>query len=135
MNMLQFQKKLRGTGGSRLGLSTNDKITVENLLYGLMMVSGNDAAVALAEHIGGSIQGFADMMNKKAVDLGLTSTNFITPHGLDQNEHYTTAFELAKLTDYALQNKTFAKIVKTSNYTINLNGKQKTAGGYDAARD
>ena len=77
-----------------------------------MLVSGNDAAVALSEFIGNSVEGFANMMNQKAADLGLTSTHFVTPHGLDQDEHYTTAHELAKIADYALQNETFAKIVK-----------------------
>lgn len=124
--VVTISKKAAGTGGSRLGLSTNDKITVENLLYGLMMVSGNDAAVALAEFVGGSVDGFASMMNQKAVDLELNSTHFVTPHGLDQEEHYTTAFELAKITDYALKNDTFAKIVKTSNYTIFINSNPKT---------
>lgn len=91
-----------------------------------MMVSGNDAAVALAEHIGGSIEGFANLMNQKAADLGLSSTHFVTPHGLDQNEHYTTALELAKIANYALNNSTFAKIVKTSSYSIVLNGHSKS---------
>lgn len=90
------------------------------------MVSGNDAAVALAEFIGGDISGFATMMNQKALELGLKSTHFITPHGLDQDEHYTTAFELAILTDYALENSTFAKIVKTSNCTISIDDHFKT---------
>jgi D-alanyl-D-alanine carboxypeptidase (penicillin-binding protein 5/6) len=107
-------------------LSVNDKITVENLLYGLMLVSGNDAAVALSEFIGNSVEGFANMMNQKAADLGLTSTHFVTPHGLDQDEHYTTAHELAKIADYALQNETFAKIVKTSNYTVTIDGNSKS---------
>ena len=90
------------------------------------MVSGNDAAVALSEFIGGSVEGFAAMMNQKASDLGLSSTHFVTPHGLDQEEHYTTAYELAKIADYALQNETFAKIVKTSNYTVNIDGTLKS---------
>lgn len=91
-----------------------------------MMVSGNDAAVALAEFIGGSIDGFAFMMNQKANELGLNSTHFVTPHGLDQEEHYTTAYELAIIADYALNNKTFAKIVKTSHYTVLINNNSKT---------
>ncbi len=90
------------------------------------MVSGNDAAVCLAEFIGGSVDEFATMMNEKASTLGLTSSHFVTPHGLDQDEHYTTAYELAKIANYALKNETFAKIVKTSNYTININGKSKS---------
>ena len=86
-----------------------------------MLRSGNDAAVAIAEHVGGSIQGFAELMNKKAEELGLTNTHFVTPHGLDNSEHYTTAYELAKLTDYAMQNEKFATIVGTKVTTIYIN--------------
>ena len=125
-DIVTISSKAAHTGGSTLGISTNDKITVENLLYGLMLRSGNDAAVALAEHVGGSIEGFADLMNKKALALGLSSTHFVTPHGLDEDEHYTTALDLAILADYALQNETFAKIVKTKTITININGTSRT---------
>ena len=90
-----------------------------------MLVSGNDAAVALAEHIGENIDKFVNLMNEKAKILGINSTHFTSPHGLDQDEHYTTAYDLALLTDYALQNKTFAKIVKTDSYTVNINGRFK----------
>ena len=108
--------KAGGTGGSRLGLKRGDKASVRDLLYGLMLRSGNDAAVALAEHVGGSVKGFAELMNEKAIELGLTNTHFVTPHGLDDANHYTTALELAKLTDYAMDNETFAKIVGTKTY-------------------
>ena len=118
-------KKSGGTGGSRLGLKAGDKITVENLLYGLLLVSGNDAAVALAEYVGGSVEGFAKMMNEKAEKLGLKDTHFVTPHGLDMQEHYTTALELAKMADYALNIKKFAQIVNTKNITISINGRSK----------
>ena len=101
---------------------SDEVIALNDLLYGLMLRSGNDAAVAIAEHVGGSVQGFADMMNKKAQELGLTNTNFVTPHGLDNSKHYTTAFELAKLTDYALQNEKFAQIVGTKQTSITING-------------
>ena len=114
--------KAAGTGGSRLGLHTDDKITVNDLLYGLMLRSGNDAAVALAIHTSGSEKEFAKLMNQKAEELGLKDTHFVTPHGLDNPEHYTTAFELAKITDYALKNETIAKIVKTKSTTISING-------------
>ena len=119
-------KKSAGTGGSRLGLKVGDKITVNNLLYGLLMVSGNDAAVALAEYVGGSVEGFADKMNQKAEELGLESTHFITPHGLDMADHYTTALELAEMADYAMNNEKFAQIVNTKNITININGRSKS---------
>lgn len=121
-----ISKKSAGTGGSRLGLKVDDKITMNDLLYGLMLKSGNDAAVAIAETVGGSVGGFAELMNEKAKELKLENTHYVTPHGLDDPEHYTTAVELAKLADYALQNETFAKIVNTKNYTVTINGYQKS---------
>lgn len=117
--------KAGGTGGSRLGLKRGDKTSVRDLLYGLMLRSGNDAAVALAEHVGGSVKGFAELMNEKAIELGLTNTHFVTPHGLDDANHYTTALELAKLTDYAMDNETFAKIVGTKSTTIYINNQPR----------
>jgi D-alanyl-D-alanine carboxypeptidase (penicillin-binding protein 5/6) len=117
--------KAGGTGGSRLGLKRGDKASVKDLLYGLMLRSGNDAAVALAEHVGGSVKGFAELMNEKAIELGLTNTHFVTPHGLDDANHYTTALELAKLTDYAMDNETFAKIVGTKSTTIYINNQPR----------
>jgi D-alanyl-D-alanine carboxypeptidase (penicillin-binding protein 5/6) len=123
--MVTVSAKAAGTGGSRLGLKRNDKISLRDLLYGLMLKSGNDSAVAIAEEVGGSIEGFAEMMNSKAAELGLENTHFVTPHGLDNPEHYTTAFELAKLADYALKNEMFAKVVGTKNYTVTINGYPK----------
>ena len=117
--------KAGGTGGSRLGLKRGDKTSVRDLLYGLMLRSGNDAAVALAEHVGGSVKGFTELMNAKATELGLTNTHFVTPHGLDDANHYTTALELAKLTDYAMDNETFAKIVGTKSTTIYINNQPR----------
>lgn len=114
--------KAAGTGGSRLGLHTDDKITVNDLIYGLMLRSGNDAAVALAIHTAGSVEEFAKLMNQKAEELGLTNTHFVTPHGLYNSEHYTTAYELAVITDYALKNEIIAKVVKTKSTTIKING-------------
>lgn len=121
-DVVTISKKAANTGGSRLKINTNDKISVLDLLYGLMLRSGNDAAVALAEYVGGSIEGFAKLMNKKAIEIGLKNTHFVTPHGLDNIEHYTTAYELAVLTDYAMQNEKFSKIVNTKNTTISING-------------
>ena len=120
-----ISKKAAGTGGSRLGLKTDDKITIRDLLYGLLLVSGNDAAVALAETCSGTVTDFANLMNEKAKELGLNNTHFETPHGLDSDNHYTTAYELAILTDYALKNSTFLNIVGTKNYTITINGYPK----------
>ena len=122
---VSVSKKAAATGGSRLGLKENDEITIHDLLYGLLLVSGNDAAVCLAESCSGSVSNFTTLMNKKAIELGLTNTNFETPHGLDSENHYTTAYELALLSDYALNNPIFLDIVGTKNYTININGKPK----------
>ena len=124
-DIVTISSKAAGTGGSRLGLHTDDKISVLNLLYGLLLCSGNDAAVALAEYVGGDVAGFADLMNSKVSDLGLTSTHFVTPHGLDNDDHYTTAYELALITNYALKNETFRNLVGTKNYTISINGYPK----------
>ena len=117
--------KAASMGGSRLGLKKNDKITVNDLLYGLMLRSGNDAAVALAIHVGGSVEEFADMMNEKATELGLYNSHFIVPHGLDNEGHYTTAYELAKIADYALKIDKFKEIVGTKVTTIYINGYAK----------
>lgn len=124
-NIVTVSSKAASTGGSRLGLHTNDKISVRNLLYGLMLCSGNDAAVALAEYVGGNINGFSNLMNSKVSELGLISTHFVTPHGLDNDDHYTTAYELALITNYALKNETFRNIVGTKNYTISINNYTK----------
>lgn len=119
---VKVSKKAANTGGSRLGLTKDAEITVNDLLYGLMLCSGNDAAVALAEHTAGSIENFAEMMNEKAKELKLENTNFVTPHGLDEEEHYTTTTELAKIADYALNNEKICNIVRTKTYTVTING-------------
>lgn len=104
------------TEGSSIYTKEGEKITVETLIYGLLLKSGNDTAVALAEHIAGSEEAFADMMNEKAKKLGLKNTHFVNPHGLYDPDHYTTAYELAMLARYAMRNKTFANIVNTVKY-------------------
>lgn len=122
---VEVSKKAAGTGGSRLGLKTGDKITIRDLLYGLMLCSGNDAAVCLAESVAGSVPEFSNLMNAKAQELGLLNSHFESPHGLDSNGHYTTAYELALLSNYALKNQTFLAIVGTKNYTVTINGYPK----------
>ena len=124
-DIVTIDSKAAGTGGSRLGLKENDKITVNDLLYGLMLRSGNDSAVALAIHVGGSIEGFAEMMNQKAKELKLVNTHFVVPHGLDKEGHYTTAYELAKITDYALKIDKIKEIVSTKTYTVTINNQPK----------
>ena len=124
-DIVTISRKAAGTGGSRLGLHAEDKISVHDLLYGLLLCSGNDAAVALAEYVGGDVSHFANLMNSKTSELGLTSTHFVTPHGLDNDDHYTTAYELALITNYALKNETFRNIVGTKNYNVSINGYSK----------
>ena len=124
-DVVTIENKAASVGGSRLGLKKNDKITVNDLLYGLMLCSGNDAALALAIHVGGSVEGFAEMMNRKAVQMGLVNSHFVVPHGLDVDKHYTTAYELAKMADYALNVDKIRQIVGTKNYTVTINGNPK----------
>lgn len=127
-NIVEVSKKAAATGGSTLKLRAGDKVSVQDLLYGLMLRSGNDAAVALAEYVAGSVPEFAKLMNEKAQELGLTNTHFETPHGLDSEGHYTTPYELALLADYALNNKVFANIVKIKSCNITINGINRTIG-------
>lgn len=107
-----------GVEGSSMYLVRGEKLSLENLLYGLMLVSGNDAATAVAEHISGSVDAFAALMNKKAAEIGAYNSNFTNPHGLSDKNHYTTAHDLAKITAYALKNPAFAEIVATKTKSI-----------------
>ncbi|MFC7442174.1 D-alanyl-D-alanine carboxypeptidase family protein [Laceyella putida] len=107
-----------GVEGSSIYLKQGEKIPLITLLYGLMLRSGNDAAVAIAEHIGGSVEGFVYLMNRKAEYMGLEHTHFANPHGLDAEGHYSSARDLAVLTSYALKNPTFQEIVKTEVKTV-----------------
>lgn len=118
-------QKAASIGGSTLGLKKDDKITINDLLYGLLMRSGNDCAIQLALECSGSVEEFAIQMNEKAKKLELKNTNFVTPHGLDNPNHYTTAYELAKIADYALKNNLIATIVKTKYATIRINNNNK----------
>ncbi len=111
-----------GVEGSSVYLSANEKLTMGDLVYALMLESANDAAAAIAIEIGGSIEGFAELMNDRAQKLGCTNTHFANPHGLDDEEHYTTARELAMITRAALENKNFRVIASTERHTIPLDG-------------
>ena len=124
-DVIEVSSKAASIHGSRLGLRKGDKIKLIDLLYGLMLCSGNDAAVAISEYVGGSIEGFAQLMNEKAQEIGALDSNFITPHGLDNDLHYTTAFDLALITDYALENKLFFEICKTKEMTVYINNSYK----------
>ncbi len=104
------------TEGDSMLLYTGEEVKVENLLYGLLISSSNDAAMALAEHTSGSIEKFAELMNKKAKNLGLNDTSFFNSAGFDAPSNYSTSYEVALLTKHALENPIFAKIVKTKDY-------------------
>lgn len=106
------------SANSLMGVKENETLSVRDLLYGMMLLSGNDAANALAVHVAGSIEGFASMMNAKATELGLTQTHFVNPHGLTDEQHYTTAADLAKISQYAMQNGDFRAIVAAPSYTL-----------------
>lgn len=102
----------------QLNIREGEKYCLGDLLYSLMLESHNDTAIAIAEHLGGSVEGFAEMMNEKAAELGCTDTHFVTPNGLDADEHYTTAKELCIIAAYAIQNKEFLKVIATPSYTF-----------------
>ena len=110
-----------GVEGSSIYLYPEERLTLEDLLYAMLLESANDAAAAIAIEVGESIEGFADMMNKKADELGLTHTHFDNPHGLDSETHYTTAHELAIIARAAYSNQKFREIVSTYKKTIPLN--------------
>lgn len=99
-------------------LYVGEQIKVKDLLYALLLKSSNDSAYVLAEHVGGSIEGFAEMMNNKASELGCKNTHFVNPNGIDNKEHYTTAYDMYLITNYAMKNETFANIVATAEYTL-----------------
>ncbi len=115
-----------GVEGSSIYLTAGEELTLEELLYAVMLESANDAAAAVAYEISGSIDDFAALMNETAAKIGLTDTHFTNPHGLDDEEHYTTAADLAKLTAYAMGNPMFRKIVSTQKKSIPLNGDEGT---------
>lgn len=118
---IKISSKAAGIKGSTVGYKADEKITLRELLYGLMLRSGNDAAVAIAEAIGGSIEGFAKLMNEYADEIGIINSHFETPHGLDREEHYSTAYDLAVATSVAKKNPTFNEIVSSRD----VDGKEK----------
>jgi len=104
--------------GSSMGLLPGDTVSLKGLLYGMLLASGNDAANTTAFVVGGNIQNFSRMMNDKAAELGLLNTNFVTPSGLDSEGHYTTAYDLARLAAYALNNKDFKAAASSENAVL-----------------
>lgn len=114
----EISPKAVGVAGTSLYLRKGDVYSTRDLLYALMLISGNDASVAIAEHVGGSASEFVTKMNELAKNIGAKNTHFANTHGLDADGHYTTAYDLALITSYALENDTFREIVSTKNIKI-----------------
>lgn len=141
-DMVKTSKRAAGKEGSSIYLQLGEEMSLSNMLYGLMLRSGNDAATAIAEHVGGSEEGFVHLMNEKAAFLGLKQTQFKNPHGLDDDGHYSSANDLAKMTSYALKNEVFAEIVRTkvkkvpnphAEWDYSYTNKNKMLNMYDGA--
>lgn len=122
MDRIVVSKNAAGTGGSSIWLEEGEEKTLGELIYGLMLRSGNDAAVAIAEHLAGSVEGFAVLMNSKAREIGAVNSYFSNPHGLPHDRHYSTAYDLGLISCYALQNERFREIIATPEYTISWPG-------------
>ena len=112
-----------GVSGTSIYLAEGETLTLEEMLKGLMLSSGNDAAVAIAEHIGGSVESFAGMMNARAKEIGANHTHFVNPHGLPDEAHYTTAYDLALIAREAMENDVFRRIVSTKQASIPWEGR------------
>ena len=121
-DIVEVSPKAVGIEGSSIYLRAGEHLTVKELLYGLMLRSGNDSAVALALHVAGSIEAFAEMMNETAREAGCNDSNFVNPHGLHDNDHYTSAHDLGVLTCVALENESFREIVSTKSVRISNEG-------------
>lgn len=119
---IEISQKAAGVRGSTVGYKKGEKIALRELLYGLMLRSGNDAAIAIAEGISGSVEEFAKLMNEYALQLGLSNSHFESPHGLDSTNHYSTAYELAYITCIAKENDVFKGIVGSKDADGKLNG-------------
>ncbi len=117
-DMVKVSRRAAYQEGSSIYLQEGEEIKLEELLYGVMLASGNDASIAVAEHIAGSVDKFADLMNKKAKEMGAINSNFINPNGLPNTNHYSTAYDLAMIMRYAFKNKIFRQITKTKHKTI-----------------
>lgn len=110
----------------RLGMRAGSQYSLKDLLYSLMLESHNDTAVAIAEHLGGSVEGFATLMNQKAATLGMTQTHFVTPNGLDADGHYSTASDMCLLAGYAVKNPSFLQLVQTKSYRFSDHSGKRT---------
>ncbi len=127
-DLVIVSRKAATTGGSTIKLRTGDKVTLADLIKGLLVHSGNDAAVAIAEHIAGTEEEFAKLLNEKAEEIGACDTHFVTPHGLDNENHYSTAFDLMLISKKLLEIPFLANIVSQKNVEIKINGNIRMLG-------
>ncbi len=141
-DIITVSKNCVGVEGSSIYLEEGEKLSVKDLLFGLMLRSGNDCAKTLALHCSGSVEVFANLMNETAKKIGATNSNFVNPHGLHDDNHYTTAYDLALISCYAMKNQTFREIVSTKsidipfttrNYNRRLINKNKMLNEFDGS--
>lgn len=130
--IIEVPKEAAWIGGSTAGLKANDKVSARSLLYGMLLPSGNDCAYTVGIHLGGSMENFAKMMTTKAKEIGVNDTSFANAHGLDNENHYTSALSLAIITRYALNNKYINEAVNTRQATVNLGSFTKTLNNTNA---
>lgn len=123
-DVVKVSREAAYTEGSSMYLKEGERLTLETLLYGLMLCSGNDAAVAIAQHVGGSVDAFVKRMNETAAELGMTATSFANPNGLDHEMHHSTARDMAVLACAAMENETIARIVSTQS--VHIGGRTMT---------
>ena len=117
-DVVTVTKEAAGTEGSSMYLREGEQLTLETLLYGLLLCSGNDAAVAIAVHVGGSVEGFVEMMEETARELGMEDSSFANPNGLDHEDHYSTARDMARLAQAAMEDETLVRMASTRRVTI-----------------
>ena len=127
-DMVEIDAEVVGlTDGSHIALDYNEKVKFEDLLNALMIASANDSAYALAKHVSGSIEGFVELMNDKAAEIGAVDTHFVNPNGLHDDNHYTTAYDLFLIAKYAMENDTFREFASKAQYTIPPTNKKTEA--------
>lgn len=133
-SVVKASKYASGMPDVQLNMQEGEEFRLNDLLYSLMLESHNDTAVAIAEHIGGTVEGFAAMMNRKAADIGCLDTCFVTPNGLDSGDHHSTASDLCRIASYAINNPEFIKIIQTSSHSFsNIAGtRQYSVNNHDS---
>lgn len=123
--------KITESGATLIGINAGDKMTLSQALHALLIYSANDAAVMIAEYLSGSVEGFADVMNKEAALIGATNTHFVNPHGLTNEDHYTTAYDLYLIFNEAIKYDEFRKIINTKEYTLSYKNSEGNTKNFE----